>query len=306
MGKFTKKYGKEKAVESQDKKGKTSYTSRGGKNNFEDDKKGTKDKFSKTYDKGKKSRGKMEVKGKPFTFEDDVRLNKYISHSGYCSRREADRLIELGLVKVNGELVTELGVKVKSSDVVIVDGDRLMPEAKFYVLLNKPKGFISTTDDPHDRKTVMELVKNACNERIYPVGRLDRNTTGVLLFTNDGELAKTLTHPKYETKKIYRVGLDKKISKEELNQIEEGIELEDGFIKVDAIEYVGNSVTKTEVGVELHSGKNRIIRRIFEKMGYEVVKLDRTMFSMLTKKDLSRGKWRHLSDNEVRMLKLNR
>ncbi len=306
MTKYTMKYGKEKAV---DKDEKTSHTTKGSRKKYSDEDKYTKkDKPRKTYEKGsdRKHSNKKEAKGVAFSFEDDVRLNKFISHSGYCSRREADRLIELGLVKVNGDLVTELGVKVKNSDIVIVDGDRLTPEAKYYVLLNKPKGFISTTDDPHERKTVMELIKNACNERIYPVGRLDRNTTGLLLFTNDGELAKTLTHPRYETKKIYRVGLDKKISKEELQQIAEGIELDDGHIKVDAIEYVGNSVSKMEVGVELHSGKNRIIRRLFEKMGFDVVKLDRTIFASLSKKDLPRGKWRHLSEKEVRLLKMNR
>ncbi len=235
-----------------------------------------------------------------------IRLNRFIANSGYCSRRQADRYIELGMVEVNGKIVTALGTKVKSADIVKVDGQRLTPEKKYYVLLNKPRGFITTTDDPFDRRTVMELVKNACQERIYPVGRLDRNTSGLLLFTNDGDLAKLLTHPKHRVRKIYRVRLDKPISKEQLQTIAGGIELEDGFIQVDAIEYVGDAKTKREVGVEIHSGRNRIIRRIFEHLGFEVVKLDRTLFANLSKKDLPRGKWRYLDDKEVKFLKMLR
>ena len=236
--------------------------------------------------------------------QDGVRLNKYIAHGGICSRREADDLIKTGAVTVNGKLVIEMGYKVQSNDVVNIDGTSIKPERKHYVLLNKPKGFITTTDDPHDRKTVMTLVDKACKERIYPVGRLDRNTSGLLLFTNDGEMAKQLTHPKYNVKKLYHAVLDKKISKNELNQLLAGVTLEDGFVKADEISFVGNGEDATQVGIALHSGKNRIVRRIFQHLGYEVVKLDRVLFAGLTKKDLPRGRWRHLTEKELAFLKM--
>lgn len=233
-----------------------------------------------------------------------IRLNKYIANAGICSRREADDLILSGTIKVNGKIVTELGTKVKPEDKVQYGEETLKREKKYYVLLNKPKGFITTTDDPYNRKTVMSLVDNACKERIYPVGRLDKNTTGLLLFTNDGELAKKLTHPKHETQKIYHVVLDKNLKLADFNQIIEGVNLEDGFIKVDKLSYILRSDSKKELGIELHSGKNRIIRRIFESLGYKVVKLDRVTFAGLTKKDIPRGTWRLLTKQEVGFLQM--
>jgi len=237
------------------------------------------------------------------TETDEVRLNKYIANAGVCSRREADTFIEAGMVTVNGKPVTELGFKVKPSDEVRFDGRRLNPERKVYLLLNKPKNYVTTTDDPHADKIVMDLVKNACAERIYPVGRLDRNTTGVLLFTNDGDLSKRLTHPSHNMKKIYQVSLDKQISKNHIEEIASGIVLEDGPIAADAVSYINNQ-EKTEVGIEIHSGKNRIVRRIFEYFGYRVKRLDRVYFAGLTKKNLPRGKWRFLTAKEVRYLKM--
>ena len=234
-----------------------------------------------------------------------MRLNRYVANAGVCSRREADEFIESGLVSVNGKIVTELGTKVGEDDVVKFDGRILNPQKKVYVLLNKPKNFVTTTDDPHAERTVMDLVKNACTERIYPVGRLDRNTTGVLLFTNDGDLSKKLTHPSYNHKKIYHVSLDKPVLKDHLLEIANGIELEDGFISSDAISYVTQG-DKTEVGIEIHSGRNRIVRRIFEHFGYHVKRLDRVYFAGLTKKNLPRGKWRMLDKKEVTFLKMNK
>ncbi|NQU84822.1 MAG: rRNA pseudouridine synthase [Mariniphaga sp.] len=234
---------------------------------------------------------------------DEMRLNRFISNSGVCSRREADKHIESGSVSVNGEIVTELGTKVTPQDVVKFDGRRLKPEPKVYILLNKPKNVVTTTDDPHAEKTVMDIVKNACRERIYPVGRLDKNTTGILLFTNDGEMSKRLTHPSNNNKKIYQVSLDKPVLKNHLQQIADGIELEDGLITPDAISYI-DSDHKEEIGIEIHSGKNRIVRRIFEHLGYDVKKLDRVYFAGLTKKNLSRGKWRFLSQKEINFLKM--
>lgn len=233
-----------------------------------------------------------------------VRLNKYIANAGICSRREADELISTGVVSVNGVVVTEMGIKINPGDVVQYDGATLVSERKRYVLLNKPKGYITTTDDPQERRTVMALVKDACKERIYPVGRLDRNTSGLLLFTNDGDLAKKLTHPKHGARKIYHVELDKPLSKADMDAIYEGIELEDGMVYVDEIAYIEGTTSKKEIGVEIHSGKNRVIRRIFESLNYEVVKLDRVMFADLTKKDISRGMWRFLTDKEVSFLKM--
>ncbi|TKD61012.1 pseudouridine synthase [Flavobacterium sp. ASW18X] len=229
---------------------------------------------------------------------DLIRLNKYIANAGICSRREADTFIAAGNVTVNGKPVTELGYKVKKTDDVRFDGRRLNPEKKEYVLLNKPKNFITTTNDERGRRTVMELISSASNNRLYPVGRLDRNTTGLLLFTNDGELAKKLTHPKHNVRKIYHVHLDKALTMRDLQQIMEGLTLEDGPITVDEVSYV-QGATKNEVGIEIHSGKNRIVRRIFEHLGYTVVKLDRVVFAGLTKKDLPRGHWRFLTEQEV-------
>ncbi len=234
---------------------------------------------------------------------DTMRLNRFIANSGVCSRREADKYIESGKVSVNGKTVTELGVKVTTQDVVQLDGRKLRPESKVYILLNKPKNFVTTTDDPHADKTVMDLVRNACRERIYPVGRLDRNTTGLLLFTNDGALSKRLSHPSHRNKKIYQVSLDKPVTKNHLQEIAEGMELEDGTIAADAISYI-DSDHKEEVGVEIHSGKNRIVRRMFEHFGYKVKKLDRVYYAGLTKKNLPRGKWRFLTNKEVNFLKM--
>ena len=220
-----------------------------------------------------------------------------------CSRREADEYIQAGVVTVNGTVVTELGTKVHRSDEVKFHDQPVSLEQKVYVLLNKPKGFVTTSDDPQQRKTVMDLVKNACPERIYPVGRLDRNTTGVLLLTNDGDLASKLTHPKFLKKKVYHVTLDKSVAAEDIQKIAEGIELEDGEVHADAIEYASDT-DKSQVGIEIHSGKNRIVRRIFESLGYRVVKLDRVMFAGLTKKNLRRGDWRFLTEKEVDMLRM--
>ncbi len=231
-----------------------------------------------------------------------IRLNKYMSNAGICSRREADKLIESGAVTVNGKIVSELGYKVRPDDLVSYGGTPIKKERNVYVLLNKPKDFITTVDDPQNRKTVMELVKSACRERIYPVGRLDRNSTGLLLFTNDGELTTRLTHPSNGVRKVYHVILDKNAKREDLQQMMEGVMLDDGEIKVDAVEYVGDS--KKELGVELHSGKYRVVRRIFEHLGYEVVKLDRVGFAGLTKKDLPRGRYRLLTEKEINFLKM--
>ncbi|MEI6898910.1 MAG: pseudouridine synthase [Bacteroidota bacterium] len=233
-----------------------------------------------------------------------IRLNKYIADAGICSRREADKLIESGEVTVNGKVVTVLGTKVMPSDIVQYADAKLSREKLKYVLLNKPKGFITTTDDPEERKTVMNLIANACKERIYPVGRLDRNTTGLLLFTNDGELAKKLMHPKHGVRKVYHAVLDKPLTKKEILQIREGIELEDGLTQVDAIEYSGDGKDKKQIGIEIHSGKNRIVRRIFEQLGYEVTRLDRVTFAGMTKKNLPRGEWRFLDEKEVSFLKM--
>ena len=233
---------------------------------------------------------------------DGVRLNKFIANSGICSRREADELIAAGTIAVNGVVITEMGHRIKQDDVVTHEGAKLRSEKMVYVLLNKPKDFITTTDDPGERKTVMSLVADACRERIYPVGRLDRNTTGLLLLTNDGELTKKLTHPSYQVRKMYHVELDKNLKLTDMDKLSEGIELEDGLTSVDSISYVGDS--KSEVGLELHSGKNRIVRRMFESMDYEVKKLDRVAFAGLTKKDLPRGRWRFLTEMEVNMLSM--
>jgi 23S rRNA pseudouridine2605 synthase len=233
----------------------------------------------------------------------DIRLNKYLATSGICSRREADKFIHAGLVTVNGEVVTELGTKVKKTDDVRYNGERLKSEKHVYILLNKPKDYITTLRDPHAKRTVMELVQKACKERVYPVGRLDRNTTGVLLLTNDGELAKQLTHPSNNKLKIYHVSVDKSLAKGDFQKILEGFNLEDGFIKADELSYI-DANDKKEIGIEIHSGRNHIVRRIFEYLGYEVRKLDRVYFAGLTKKGLERGKYRFLTEKEVSILKM--
>ncbi len=232
-----------------------------------------------------------------------VRLNKFLSNAGVCSRREADDFIEAGVVTVNGQVVTTLGTKVMRTDVVKFHDQPVSLEKKVYVLLNKPKDYMTTSDDPQQRKTVMELVEGACPERIYPVGRLDRNTTGVLLLTNDGDLASKLTHPKFLKKKVYHVYLNKNITSHDLRQIAEGITLDDGEIKADAVDYA-SPTDKKQVGIEIHSGRNRIVRRIFESLGYRVTKLDRVQFAGLTKKNLRRGDWRFLTEKEVDMLRM--
>ena len=238
-----------------------------------------------------------------FETDDLVRLNRYISNSGICSRRKADELITAGVVSVNGEVVTTLGTKINpAKDEVRYNGERIKREQKVYILLNKPKDYITTTDDPQERKTVMHLVEKASRERIYPIGRLDRNTTGLLLMTNDGDLAEKLSHPRNKVTKIYQVELDKNLSQGDFNKIAFGLELEDGFIKPDAISYVQGG-SKRDIGIQIHSGKNRIVRRIFESLGYNVIKLDRSIYANLTKKDLPRGRWRRLEEKEVIQLK---
>lgn len=235
--------------------------------------------------------------------DEPIRLNKFLANAGICSRREADEFITAGVVSVNGVVVTELGTKVKRSDEIKFHDQPVNIERKVYVLLNKPKDCVTTSDDPQERKTVMDFVKGACKERIYPVGRLDRNTTGVLLLTNDGDLASKLTHPKYLKKKIYHVYCDKNVTKADLDQIVAGITLDDGEIHADAVSYASDT-DKSQVGIEIHSGKNRIVRRIFEALGYRVIKLDRVYFAGLTKKGLRRGDWRYLTEQEVNMLRM--
>ena len=245
----------------------------------------------------------LKYREEHFDLDEPIRLNKFLSNSGVCSRREADEFIKAGLVKVNGETVNELGVKVKRSDAITFHNEPVKMEHKVYVLLNKPKNCVTTADDPQERLTVMDLVKNACQERIVPVGRLDRNTTGVLLLTNDGDLASKLTHPKFLKKKIYHVWLDKDISIEDMQKLADGIELEDGEIHADAVSFV-NDTDKDQLGIEIHSGRNRLVRRMLESLGYHVVKLDRVYFAGLTKKNLKRGQWRYLNDKEVSMLRM--
>ena len=246
---------------------------------------------------------RIEYKEENFDPTEPLRLNKFLANAGVCSRREADEFIQAGLVTVNGEVVTELGTKILRTDEVKFHDAVVSLEKKVYVLLNKPKDYVTTSDDPQQRKTVMDLVKDVCPERIYPVGRLDRNTTGVLLLTNDGDLASKLTHPKFLKKKVYHVHLDKNITAHDLQQIRDGITLDDGEIKADAVDYADER-DKAQVGIEIHSGKNRIVRRIFESLGYRVTKLDRVQFAGLTKKNLRRGDWRFLTEKEVDMLRM--
>ncbi len=245
---------------------------------------------------------KIKKKPLPEDKNTEIRLNKAIANSGLCSRREADQLISDGKIKVNGKVINELGYKVKPSDKIQFENKVLKREKLVYVLLNKPKDFITTTKDEMDRKTVMQLVAKACDERIYPVGRLDRNTTGLLLFTNDGPLAKKLTHPSHNVKKIYQVDLDKPLTDDDAENIMKGIDLEDGKVFVDDMQIL--SADRRILGLEIHSGKNRVVRRVFEHFGYEVIRLDRVMFAGLTKKDLARGKWRYLSEKELIQLKM--
>mgnify|MGYP000739865653 FL=1 len=254
-----------------------------------------KNSFRKDFKKPLTTPKKVDVGG--------IRLNKFISNSGICSRREADTYIEHGSVTVNGNLITEMGYKVQPNDDVRFDGTSISPEKKKYVLLNKPKNYITTMDDERGRKTVMELVSNAANERIYPVGRLDRMTTGLLLFTNDGELAKKLTHPKHDVKKLYHASLDRKLDLKDLQKLRGEVVIEGKKVFIDAISYVEGQ-TKTEVGIEIHSGRNRIVRKIFEHVGYKVVKLDRVLFAGLTKKNLPRGRWRELTKQELANLQM--
>ena len=234
---------------------------------------------------------------------DKIRINKYLASGGNCSRREAEKFITSGAVLVNGKVMTDLSFRVSNSDLVKFNGQTIRGEKKKYVLLNKPKDFITTTSDDRGRKTVMQLVKNACSERIYPVGRLDRNTTGLLLFTNDGNLAKKLVHPKHGVRKIYHVTLDKKLSKHHLVTIENGIDLDDGPVPIDQVSFVNGS-PHNHVGIELHIGRNRVVRRIFESLGYEVLQLDRVVFGNLTKKDIKRGSWKHLDKKELELLRM--
>jgi len=254
-----------------------------------------KNSFRKDFKKPLSTPKKVDVGG--------IRLNKFISNSGICSRREADTYIEHGSVTVNGNLITEMGYKVQPNDDVRFDGTSISPEKKKYVLLNKPKNYITTMDDERGRKTVMELVSNAANERIYPVGRLDRMTTGLLLFTNDGELAKKLTHPKHDVKKLYHASLDRKLDLKDLQKLRSEVIIEGKKVFIDAVSYVEGQ-SKTEVGIEIHSGRNRIVRKIFEHVGYKVVKLDRVLFAGLTKKNLPRGRWRELTKQELSNLQM--
>jgi len=236
------------------------------------------------------------------TSEELIRLNRFIAHSGVCSRREADELIRSGLITVNGKRVTDLGTKVAAGDDIRYKNRRLSAEKKVYILMNKPRGYVTTVEDPHADQTVIDLIGDACTERVYPVGRLDKETTGVLLLTNDGDLTGKLTHPKYKRKKIYHVFLDKPVTRNDLSLLTQGVEMDDEMITADAVSYADPD-DKTQIGIEIHSGQNRVVRRIFEKLGYRVKKLDRVYFAGLTKKNLQRGKWRFLSDKEISMLK---
>lgn len=262
-------------------------------------------KYTDDYDPHAKYNAQKVLRYKELNYDSDapIRLNRYLSNAGVCSRREADKYIQEGKITVNGNVITELGYKVLRTDSITVDGKPVDLEDKVYVLLNKPKDCVTTSSDPDGRKTVMDLVKGACPERIYPVGRLDRNTTGVLLLTNDGDMAAKMLHPKYIKKKIYHVYCDKPVTVTDIQQIQEGVMLDDGEIHADRIEYA-SEVDKKQVGIEIHSGRNRLVRRIFEKLGYRVLKLDRVYFAGLTKKNLRRGHWRFLDEAEVNMLRI--
>lgn len=294
---YMKKRNSEKRNNNQDGK------FRGRRDDFKNRKEDFRKRANSNFDEEENIQYRKRKSDKPKSTHNDekMRLNKYIANAGICSRREADTYIQAGLVTVNGVVVTELGTRVNPGDEVCFGGEKLSLERNVYILLNKPKNYVTTLDDPEERKTVMDLVKDACPERIYPVGRLDRNTTGLLLFTNDGDLTKKLTHPSYEKKKIYQVETDKNVNREDLQRMVDGFELEDGFIAADAVSYVGDS--KNVLGIEIHSGRNRIVRRIFEHLGYQVKRLDRVYFAGLTKLNLPRGKWRFLTDKEINVLK---
>ena len=291
-----KKQGTEKPFEKK-------FDKRGGEKKFDKKPFGDKKAFGdkKRSFKRDDERPRNYPKFNPERQTGDIRLNRFLAQSGICSRREADDFITAGLVTVNGEIVTELGTKVKPTDEVKFNDERIQGEKKVYLVLNKPKGYLTSLEDPHAEKVVMDLVKNACTERIYPVGRLDKNSLGLLLFTNDGDLTKTLTHPSYRKKKIYQVSLDKPLTRADMDRLAEGITLEDGEIFADEISYLKDN--KQEVGVEIHSGRNRIVRRMFEFLGYTVTKLDRVYYAGLTKKNLKRGAWRFLTKEEVQRLK---
>ena len=298
-----------------DKDKKKSFSKSSDKPEFAENKKS---RSTRTAFKKEGTGSKLPFKRKPLTKTDPnkpavktpkrvddgtMRLNRYIANAGVCSRREADNLILSGAVHVNGVPVIELGSRVEVMDKVTVGGESIKHEKKVYLVMNKPKNFITTLNDPQGRKTVLQLV-GKLKQRVYPVGRLDKDTTGVLMFTNDGDITKKLTHPKHGIKKIYQVTTDKNVSQANLKQIAEGIELEDGWIKADEVNYVGKGEDRKEIGIEIHSGKNRIVRRIFEHLGYEVIKLDRVYFAGLTKKDIARGQWRYLTSDEVNILKM--
>lgn len=260
---------------------------------------------SGSYDANAKYNRKKQIEYKEVISDPDapMRLNKYLANAGICSRREADDFIQAGLVTVNGAIVTELGTKITRNDDIRFNGERINPERKVYILLNKPKDCVTTVDDPQERKTVLDCLKGACKERIYPVGRLDRNTTGVLLLTNDGDMASKLTHPKFMKKKIYHVYCDKNVAMSDMTELVNGLELEDGRVYADEVKYV-NDADRSQIGLEIHSGKNRIVRRMMEHLGYKVIKLDRVLFAGLTKKNLKRGDWRYLTEKEVNMLRM--
>ena len=299
-------FGGNKLTETGEEGFKKSFTRNSDKENVEEKRVPSSHYTKKPFQKNPSKYNKSEKINHTGKKEDDglMRLNKYIANAGICSRREADVLIQTGSVSVNGTMITELGYRIKPTDMVSYGGQTIKREKMVYMVINKPKNFITTSDDPFDRETVLSLIKGACKERVYPVGRLDRNTTGVLIITNDGEMTKKLTHPRYEKKKIYHVVLDKPVTGADIKQIKEGLELEDGLIKVDEVSYVSGA-DKREVGIELHSGKNRIVRRIFEHLGYDVKKLDRVSFAGLTKKDLPRGRWRFLTQQEIDFLKMS-
>jgi 23S rRNA pseudouridine2605 synthase len=256
----------------------------------------------RSFSKNKNTDKKDSKVRKPEGESGKIRLNRFIANSGVCSRRDADEFIRNGLVKVNGEVITDMGIKVSYTDDVRFKNRKLSAEKKVYILLNKPKDYVTTVEDPHAEHTVLELLGDEVGERVYPVGRLDKATTGVLLLTNDGDLAGKLTHPKYKRKKVYHVFLDKPVNKNDLFKLTEGIELDDIKVSADAVSYADED-DKSQIGIELHSGQNRVVRRMFESLGYNVKKLDRVYFAGLTKKNLRRGKWRFLSEKEVSMLK---
>ena len=281
------------------------YGNGGGRGGYNNNRRPNNNRRTGDYNPNAKYNFQKQLKYKEVLADpnEPIRLNKFLSNAGVCSRREADEFIQAGVVQVNDQVVTELGTKITRQDKVLFKDQQVQIESKVYIVLNKPKNCVTTSDDPQERLTVMDLVKNACQERIYPVGRLDRNTTGVLLLTNDGDLASKLTHPSFKKKKIYHVWLDKNVSIEDMEKIANGLELEDGEIHADAISYASED-DKSQVGIEIHSGRNRIVRRIFESLGYHVVKLDRVYFAGLTKKNLGRGKWRYLNEREVNALRM--